>query len=24
VVEAASESALDPWPETPLTGDLSP
>lgn len=24
VVEAASESALDPWPETPLTGDPSP
>jgi ketosteroid isomerase-like protein len=24
VVEAASETALDPWPETPLTGDPSP
>jgi ketosteroid isomerase-like protein len=23
-VEAATESALDPWPETPLTGDANP
>jgi hypothetical protein len=24
VVEAASETTLDPWPETPLGGDPSP